>query len=83
MEQNSKHIELSVVIPTCNEEGNIVPMYEQLCAVMAEINIPHFEFIFVDDGSIDATSEILKSFCTKKNELHQFGSAHLFRFAIV
>ena len=53
MEQNSKHIELSVVIPTCNEEGNIVPMYEQLCAVMSEINIPHFEFIFVDDGSTD------------------------------
>lgn len=53
MEHHSKHIELSVVIPTCNEEGNIVPLYDQLCAVLAELNIGQFEFIFVDDGSTD------------------------------
>jgi dolichol-phosphate mannosyltransferase len=55
MEQHSQQIELSVVIPTCNEEGNIFAMYERLVAVMAQCSCSKFEFIFVDDGSSDAS----------------------------
>lgn len=53
MQNNSAHMELSIVIPTCNEEGNIVSMYERLLAVMNEIQVANFEFVFVDDGSSD------------------------------
>jgi len=51
MQNNSALMELSIVIPTCNEEGNIVPMYHRLLAVMKEIQVANFEFVFVDDGS--------------------------------
>jgi glycosyltransferase involved in cell wall biosynthesis len=53
MLNKSAHIELSIVIPTCNEEGNILPMYERLTTVMNVIHVTNFEFIFVDDGSSD------------------------------
>jgi glycosyltransferase involved in cell wall biosynthesis len=53
MQNNSAHIQISIVIPTCNEEGNIFPMYERLVAVMNGIHVSEFEFIFVDDGSSD------------------------------
>jgi polyisoprenyl-phosphate glycosyltransferase len=53
MQHNSAHIHLSIVIPTCNEEGNIQPMYERLVAVMNDIQVSAFEFVFVDDGSSD------------------------------
>ena len=43
------------MIPTCNEEGNIFAMYERLVAVMAQCSCSKFEFIFVDDGSSDAS----------------------------
>lgn len=50
---------LSVVIPVYNEEENIGPLHEQLQAALA--NWPgDVEFLFVDDGSTDATLEILK-----------------------
>ncbi len=50
---------LSVVIPVYNEEENIAPLHEQLQAALA--NWPgDAEFLFVDDGSTDATLEILK-----------------------
>ena len=53
MQNISEHIQLSIVIPTCNEEGNIQPMYERLVAVMKDIQVSDFEFVFVDDGSSD------------------------------
>ena len=53
MQHHSAHIHLSIVIPTCNEEGNIQPMYERLVAVMNDIEVSAFEFVFVDDGSSD------------------------------
>jgi len=53
MQNNSAHIQISIVIPTCNEEGNIFPMYERLVAAMNSIHVSEFEFIFVDDGSSD------------------------------
>jgi dolichol-phosphate mannosyltransferase len=46
--------ELSIVIPTVNERGNIVPLYERLSATLQGVN---WEAIFVDDDSTDGTRE--------------------------
>jgi dolichol-phosphate mannosyltransferase len=48
-------IEVSVVIPVCNEEDNVLPLAQQIHAALA----PRFRFetIFVDDGSTDGTAE--------------------------
>ena len=48
-------IELSIVIPTFNEEGNILPLYEQITEVLKHIQITAYELIFIDDGSSDSS----------------------------
>lgn len=48
-------IELSIVIPTFNEEGNILPLYEQIADVLKQIQIAAYELIFIDDGSSDSS----------------------------
>jgi glycosyltransferase involved in cell wall biosynthesis len=49
---------ISVIVPVYNEESNISVLYSRLQNVA--VNAPYdFEFIFVDDGSIDHTFSIL------------------------
>jgi len=49
-------LELTVVIPTLNEAGNIEPLLDRISNVLAGIE---WEAIFVDDGSTDGTPELL------------------------
>ena len=50
---------LSVVVPVYNEEENIAPLLEQLQAALRDWP-GEVEFLFVDDGSTDATLDLLK-----------------------
>jgi glycosyltransferase involved in cell wall biosynthesis len=47
-------LELSVVIPLYNEEGNVEPLLDELFATLEFLG-KHFEVICVDDGSRDGT----------------------------
>lgn len=60
---NAAHseIELSVVIPLYNEEGNLRPLHEALAAALPKTG-RRFEIILVNDGSRDDTEEILAEF---------------------
>lgn len=49
---------LSIVIPLFNEEENIRTLYDRLVSASQHWGLP-YEFIFVDDGSWDKTSEKL------------------------
>lgn len=49
-------LQLSVVVPTRNEAGNIEPLLERLSIALAGIE---WEAIFVDDSSTDGTPELL------------------------
>jgi len=51
---------ISIVIPTRNEEGNIIPLVERIDSVLTSNDI-QYEIIFVDDHSTDATRRIIKS----------------------
>ena len=49
-------LELTVVIPTLNEAGNVEPLLDKLGVALAGIE---WEAIFVDDGSTDGTPDLL------------------------
>jgi dolichol-phosphate mannosyltransferase len=50
---------ISVVIPVCNEEENVVPLAREIQAAL--MSYRPFEIIFVDDGSTDRTAAMLQS----------------------
>lgn len=52
-------MKVSVIIPIYNEEENIPGLCERLCNVFNNENI-NAEIIFIDDGSVDHSLEILK-----------------------
>lgn len=51
--------ELSIVIPVFNEAENLPELYRRLTAVLRRLG-NSFELIFVDDGSVDESVDILK-----------------------
>jgi dolichol-phosphate mannosyltransferase len=56
---HSELVQLSVVIPVCNEAENVAPLAREIHAALN--GLINFEVIFVDDGSTDVTaSEVLK-----------------------
>ncbi len=46
---------ISVVVPLYNEEGNVLPLIEELMPILIPID-PHTEIIMINDGSLDATT---------------------------
>ncbi len=55
-----KSPEVSVVVPLLNEQDNISPLYEQITQTLTEGH--NYEIIFIDDGSIDESFNILSRF---------------------
>lgn len=51
-------MDLSIVIPVLNEQGNVVPLLDEVLAALRPVGIA-FEVIFVDDGSTDQTAALL------------------------
>ena len=51
-------MELSIVVPCYNEEGNVEKFFEESEKVFAHSGI-RYEYIFVNDGSADKTKELL------------------------
>ncbi|MDX2062179.1 MAG: glycosyltransferase family 2 protein [Bacteroidia bacterium] len=51
---NDKRIEISVVAPLYNEAANLAQLYERLTHVLEGMGVD-YEFVFINDGSHDAT----------------------------
>ena len=51
---------LSIIIPSYNEEENISELYKRLKNTLNDISIDDFEIIYVENGSSDKSLEILK-----------------------
>lgn len=66
---SNKQIHVSVVVPFYNEENNIPALHGKLLEVLNRLNIS-FEFIYVDDGSIDNTWKILCELSVKNEMVH-------------
>jgi dolichol-phosphate mannosyltransferase len=58
--------ELSIVVPTLNEVGNIELLCNKISAVLKEIN---WEIIFVDDNSADGTKALLDKISSQHHNI--------------
>jgi len=61
-------LDLSVVIPVFNEEGNVDILYKKLTAVMESLD-HSYEVIFIDDGSRDRTLAVLSVVARKDDRV--------------
>lgn len=52
---------ISIIIPVYNEEGNIIPLVQELKEVFMTLPEIEFEIIFVDDGSTDQSLPVIIS----------------------
>ncbi|GHD98078.1 hypothetical protein U879_11865 [Defluviimonas sp. 20V17] len=55
----SRGSRLSVVIPAFNEERNIAAVIERTAAVLEDLGL-EWTILFVDDGSVDATRDLIR-----------------------
>ena len=62
---------ISLIVPCYNEEGSLPILYEALCNVRKAETSPDrfYEFIFVNDGSRDKTSSIIKELAENDNSV--------------
>lgn len=56
--------ELSIIVPTFNEVGNVRPLYDAISNALEGIS---WEIIYVDDDSTDGTLNVLEELCQEKN----------------
>ncbi|MCP8939898.1 glycosyltransferase family 2 protein [Alsobacter sp. SYSU M60028] len=64
---------VSVVVPVRNEAGNVAPLVAEIEAACA--NFPAFEVIYVDDGSTDATGDVLRDLAATRPWLRRLHHA--------
>lgn len=52
-------VDLTIVIPLYNEEGNVKELYRELYAVLNDQQLS-YELLFINDGSSDKTAELIE-----------------------
>ena len=62
-------IEISVIAPMHNEEGNVVPLYQDISKVMARLDRP-YEIIFINDVNTDASLARMKKIHCRDPRFH-------------
>lgn len=61
-------MDISIVIPTYNEEDNVLPLYKEIKAAMDGLK-KEYEIIYVDDGSTDRTFSNLEKLNSKDRKV--------------
>jgi polyisoprenyl-phosphate glycosyltransferase len=63
-------MDLSIIIPIYNEEGNIQKLIDRLRGVIQQMNLSSYEFIFINDGSRDRSMEMIKELAAADKKIH-------------
>lgn len=53
-------MDISIVVPLYNERDNLAPLHDELVKAMGMVG-RSYEILFIDDGSIDGSAEVLRS----------------------
>lgn len=72
---------ISIVVPSFNEQENIVDLYSRTSTVMQELSGYNYEIIFIDDGSTDKTRRIVEALCQKDSHIKAIFSARNFGYS--
>src|SRR6185437_9057144 len=62
-------VEISLIAPMHDEEGNVLPLYENISEVMARLQ-RRYEIIFVNDASADGTLARMKEIRARDPRFH-------------
>lgn len=70
---------ISVLIPTYNEEENVVPLSEAIVAEFQK-NLPQYEYeiVFIDNDSTDTTRDKIRMICKKDSQIKAIFNAKNF-----
>jgi len=68
----SAPILISLVVPCYNEQEAIPLLYDEACAVLKDMKQKNIvgEFVFIDDGSVDKTLEVIDRLSKKDDRVH-------------
>ena len=70
---------ISILIPTYNEEGNVVPLSEEVIKLFNDkLKNYDYEIIFIDNHSKNNTRSLLTELCTKNNKIKAIFNAKNF-----
>lgn len=69
-ERDTEDVQLSLIVPCYNEEGNVAPFFNAATACFDASGIV-YELVFVDDGSADSTMEALHALMDADDGLHR------------
>jgi glycosyltransferase involved in cell wall biosynthesis len=78
-ENNAMKKKISVVIPTYNEEANVIPLSSAIVKVMEEeLSNYDYEIIFIDNHSKDSTQQKLRELCRENRKIKAIFNARNF-----
>lgn len=60
---------ISIVVPTYNEEENVVAVSQALTAEMRKFQTYDYEILFIDNDSKDRTRDLIKTLCQKDKHI--------------
>lgn len=70
---------ISVILPTYNEEDNVIPLSKEIVNIFNnELNNYDYEIIFTDNNSIDSTREKIISLCQENKNIKAIFNAKNF-----